>query len=191
MKILVCGMDTHLGLDLKPLRQHWKGLYEPEAECPVACHYVIDICRKKPVDRTSHKSISEVVERPFVLRKIGRRKSVTDHHVCIVFQYLICHFTCRICRICIVTIDHDVALRIDITEHASDGIAFSLKVLISDHGSGLPCDLISPIRRIVVIDIDHRLRKRLPEIRHHFFNCLAFVVARYQNSDLIELFRHY
>src|SRR5699024_11809089 len=67
-------------------------LYKQIAERSVTCHNIPDITLKKPIDRSSHKAVSEIMERAFIFFKISGRKPVAHNHVNLSVKYFRNHF---------------------------------------------------------------------------------------------------
>ena len=161
----------------------------------VHCHDVLDFTVKQAVDAPSDQRVPEIVEGPFILREIGGGQTVSDHHVGIFIQDKIHHFRSVLHGIGIVSVHHDIALRINFTEHPPDDISLALHVLISHNRPGGFCKLRRPVRGIVVVHVNHCFRQSSLRVCHHLGNGFLFVVARNQNRNLIHFhplffFRH-
>ena len=126
------------------------------------------------------------MEGPFVLREIGRGQTIANHHIGILIQDKIHHFRSILHGIGVISVHHDIALRIDFTEHPPDDISLALHVLISHNRSGGFCKLCRPVRGIVVVHVNHGLRQNPLRVCHHLGNGFFFVVARNQNRNLIH-----
>ena len=171
-------MDRHLRLYLKSGGQHRKGLHEPVTERPVTCHDIFDLTVEQPVDAAAHDGVAEVVEGPLILRKICGRQPVTHYHVRIAVKHLVHHPGRVLHRIGIIPVHHDIALRLDLAEHAPDHIALALHVLMPDHCPFCLGQLHGAVAGIVIIHIDHRLRQSRFRVPHHLGDRLLFVITR-------------
>ena len=117
------------------------------------------------------------MERSLILFEIRGGQTVTNHHIRLMFQYLLRHL-CRIFqRVGIVTVDHDIAECIDLAEHPADHIALALPRLRTHHCAGFPGQFRGTVRGIVVIDIDHRLRQSRLRVLYHFRYGLFLVIT--------------
>ena len=119
------------------------------------------------------------MERPLVLCKISGGQPVPDHHIHTFVKHQIHHLPCILCRISIVAVDHQITVRVNVTEHAPHDISLSLSVFIPDDRTRSARDLICAVSGIVIIDVDICLRKRLMVLPYYFLNCLAFIVTWY------------
>ena len=142
---------------------------------------------EKAVDQLSHKDVPTVVERALVLREIRGGKAVTDHHVVAVAQYAIRHGTGVLRRVSVVSVDHQIALRIDLAEHRPDHVALALSPLVAHDGAGGAGDLVRSVGGVVVVNIDRGFRQRRAVVLYHLGDGGTFVVARYQNGDFIHV----
>ena len=138
-------MNGHLCLNLKILRQYRIGFHKLIAHRTIACHNILDIAVKQPVNTASHHTVSEIMERSLILCKICRGESVANYHICAILQNLLTHFSRILSRIGIIPIHHKIALGINITEHTADYIPFSLLMLVSDYSPCLTGNLICAI----------------------------------------------
>ena len=158
-------------------------------EGPVACHNILDIRVKEPVNTVFYERISKIVEGPLVFRIVSGGQPVAHDHIGLAFRDLADHLRGRLSRIGVVAVHHDVDLRVDLPEHSPDDIALALLVLMAHHSAGRRRKLRRPVRGIVVIDIDHRLRQDSPEILHDLFYRFAFIVAGDKHRYLIHILR--
>jgi len=156
--VLVDGVNAHLRLDLKTSGQNRERLDELEAEGSVACHDVFYVALKQSVDECPDHAVAEIVERPLVLFKVSGRQSVTDDHVDLTVEDFGYHLGGELRRVRVVSVDHQITLRVDLAEHAADDIAFALLVFISDDGAGILCDLGRAVCGVVVVDVDYTSR---------------------------------
>ena len=146
---------------------------------------------KKPVDAHSYQHIAKVVERTLVLFKISRRKAVSHHHITVTFQHTAYHLRSGFCRIGIVTIRHDIAFRVNFTEHPPDHVSLPLLVFMPDNGAGTKCKLSGTIGGIVVIYIDSAPGKCNTKVLYDFFNRLCLIITGDQNRNFIHLLSPY
>ena len=77
------------------------------------------------------------MERALVLLEIGGGEAVADHHV-IAFEHLGHHGGCRVGRVGVVAVGHDVHVRVDVLEHGPDHVALALAGLAA-HDGALGC----------------------------------------------------
>ena len=118
------------------------------------------------------------MERAFILFEVRGRKSVSYHHITFAFQNRFDHFRCAAGGIGIVSVDHQVAFRIDLAKHSPDHISFALLILMADHSAGLGCYFGSSIGGVIIIDVDAAVfRENSHEISNNFLNCLCLIVA--------------
>ena len=123
-------MNSHFGFDLKTTGQHWVGLYKSEGERSVASHDIGYVSSEQSIDGSTYEPIAEVVEWALVLLEVRGAQAVSNHHV-IAFKNLVDHGWCRVSRVRIVAIRHDVHVSVDIFEHGSDDIALALTWLLT------------------------------------------------------------
>lgn len=83
----------------------------------------------------------------------------------------------RLCRVGVVAVGHQVAVRVNLAEHAADHIPFALAVFPPHNGPGLGGQLCRAVGGIVVVHIDVRLGQGGPVILHHLRHRLFLVVA--------------
>ena len=126
------------------------------------------------------------MERSFILLEICGRKSVAYYHISLFFQNFLCHFPAISCRISIVSVYHNITLRINFPEHPSDHVSLALLMFISNYSSCLAGNLDCSICRVIIVNVNHCFWKSLFPVLHNFSNCLGFIVARNQNSNLIQ-----
>ena len=135
----------------------------------------------------AHQLVAEVVEGPLVLRKVGGREPVAHHHVHSPVQHLGDHFRGKLRRIGVVPVHHQVALGVDLPEHAADHVALALLVLMAHHSPGSRGDLRRAVGGVVVIYInDAAFRQHRLEVRHHLGNGFALIIAGNQYRYLIH-----
>ncbi len=186
LHIIVDRMDGHFRLYLKTCGKHWESFYKAVAERAVPCHNVLDITMEKPVDAAAHDGVAKIVERSFILRKISGGKPVSHHHVRAVEKHLIHHFPRILHGIGIVSVHHDIALRLYLAEHSAHHISFSLHMLIADHRTGIPRKFYRSIAGIIIVDIDHCLRQCLSGIPNYLRNSLFLIITGNQYCYLIH-----
>ena len=167
-----------------------KGFDEVIAQSAETRHDITDIAFEKVVDRASDQRISCIVERPLVLGEIRRGKSVADDHIRIVIKHKVCHLPRRFHRVGVVSVDENVALGIDLAEHAAEHIALALLILVPHNGAGLRGDFACSVGGVVVIDIHDRLRKRRMCILHDLAHRECLIVTGNQNCYLIHTIPH-
>lgn len=170
-------MDGHLGLDFEAAREHGIGLDEREAERPVSGHDVGDMRIEQAVDGTADQPVAEVVEGPLVLLEVGGGEPVADDHV-VAVEHLGHHGGCRVGRVGVVAVGHDVHVRVDVLEHGPDHVALALAGLAAHDGTRVPGDLGGVVGAVVVVHVDGRARQRGPEVAHHIADRDLLVVAR-------------
>lgn len=95
------------------------------------------------------------------------------------------HCRCGFCRICIIAIHENIAVRIDFPKHGAHDVALALAVLMSNDCSGLLRYFCSPIRRIIVIDIHYRLRHHPPKISDDLSNRQCLIPTRNEYGNLL------
>ena len=124
-QVVVERVDGHFGLDLEAARQDRVGLDEREAERAIAGHDVGDVRAEQSVDGSAHEPVAEVVERTLVLLEVRGAQPVADDHV-VAFEDLGDHGGCGVGRVRVVTVGHDVHVRVDVLEHGTDHVALAL-----------------------------------------------------------------
>ena len=102
-------------------------------------------------------------------------------------QNLIHHLGSELHGIGVVPVHHDIATGLNLPEHSADHVPLSLHVLMADHRTRRLCKLCGPVRGIVVIYVNHRLRQRNPCVGHHLGDCLFLIVTGNQHCDLVHL----
>ena len=175
---IVYRMNRHLRLNFKAFGKHGKRLDKFIAESPVTSHNIFDICMKQPIDAKTHQTVAKIMERALIFRKIGGWKPVPYHHIRIMLQHTGHHLTRTVKRICVVSIYHQIAFRIDLPKHSADYIAFSLSGLLPNHSPFRPGKLGSHVRGIIIIDIHYRIRQCLLHIPYHLGDSLFLIIAR-------------
>ena len=186
LHVVVHRVDRHLCLDLESLGKYRERLYKFIAESAITGHDILNVGMKQAVDPRPHQTVAEIVERALVLRKISRGKPVSHHHIRLVLQYPVYHLLCAIQRICVISVDHQVTFRIDLTEHPAYYISLSLCIFIAYDCSCLRSQLHSAVGGIVIIYIGHCLGQELFHIRHHLGDGLFLVIAGNQYRNFIH-----
>ena len=131
------------------------------------------------VDGEPDERVAKAVERALVLGKIRRGKTVADDHVDAVFKHFLRHGGTGVGGVRVVSVDHDVALRVDVLEHAADDVPLPLLRLGAHDGARGTGNGGGVVGGVVVIDIDDSLRQdRLP-VGDDFLDGLCFVVTGY------------
>ena len=184
-------MDCHLGLDLEASREYGIGLDEGEVERAVSGHDIGDVRIEQAVDGTADQPVAEVVEGPLVLLEVGGGEPVADDHV-VAVEHLGHHGGCRVGRVGVVAVGHDVHVRVDVLEHGPDHVALALAGLAANDGA-LGCgDLGGAVGGVVVVHVDGRIRQGVLEVAHHLADGDLLVVAgeEYGNGGIIICFRH-
>ena len=183
-------MDGHLGLDFEAAREHGIGLDEREAERPVSGHDVGDMRIEQAVDGTADQPVAEVVEGPLVLLEVGGGEPVADDHV-VAVEHLGHHGGCRVGRVGVVAVGHDVHVRVDVLEHGPDHVALALAGLAANDGA-LGCgDLGGAVGGVVVVHVDRSIRQRGLEVAHHLADCDLLVKTRKKHRDgRLIIFEH-
>ena len=194
-QVVVQRVDGHLGLNLEAARQHGVGFDECEREGTVSGHDVGDIRMEQAVDGTAHQAVAEVVEWTLVLLEVGGAQAIADYHV-VAFEHLIHHGRCRVCRIGVIAIRHDVHVGVDVFEHGANHVAFALARLLADNRS-LGCrDFGSAVGGVVVVHVDVGIGQRCFEVAYHLADGDFLVIARQQYGNggaciLLEHVEHY
>lgn len=175
-------MDSHFGFDFKTLREYRIGFGEGERERAVACHDVGDIRAKQSIDGIAYQTIAEVMEWPLVLLEVGGAQTVANHHV-VPLEHLIYQGRCRVGRVSVVAVRHDIYVGVDVFEHGSNHIAFTLARLFSNDCSLGRGDFGGAIGGIVVIDVNISVGQRAFKIAYYLADSDFFVVTRQEYGD--------
>ena len=77
--------------------------------------------------------------------------------------------------ICIVAIDDDINVGLDIGKHTADYVPFTLHVLEANDRARGSHYIAGAITRIIVVDIDDRFGQRPTEISNDLWNCQLFI----------------
>ena len=137
---------------------------------------------EQAVDRTAHQTVTEVVERALVLLEVGGDQAGADYHV-VAFEHLIHHGRCRVCRIGVIAIRHDVHVGVDVFEHGANHVAFALARFLADDGPFRRRDLGGAVGGVVVIHVNVGIRQCCFEIAYHFADGDFLVVTRKKYRD--------
>ena len=186
LHVIVHRMDRHLRLDLKSFGEYRECLHEFITERAITGHDVLDIGMKQAVDPRTHQTVAEIMKRPLIFRKISRRQAVSHHHIRLMLQNLCHHLPGTIQRIRVVSVDHKIAFRIDLTKHSADHVSLSLGIFMTYDRSRFRCQFHGTIGGIIVIYISHRLRQELFHIGYHLGDRLLFIVAGDQYCNFIH-----
>ena len=181
-QVVVERVDGHFGFDLEAARQDRVGFDECEAERAVAGHDVGDVRAEQSVDGPAHEPVAEVVERAFVLLEVRGAQTVADDHV-VAFEDLGDHGGCRVGRVRVVTVGHDIHVRVDVLEHGADYVAFALTGFLTYDGSFRRRDCGRTVRRVVVVHVYGRVGQCGAEVTHDLADRHFLVVAGQQDGD--------
>lgn len=188
-------MDGHFGLNFEATRKHWVSLDECERKRSVTGHDVGDVRMEQAVDRTAHQTVTEVVERALVLLEVGGAQAIADYHV-VAFEHLIHHGRCRVCRIGVIAIRHDVHVGVDVFEHGANHVAFALARFLADDCTLAGRDFRRAVGGVVVIHVNVGAWQCCLEITHYLADGDFLVIARQQYGNggtciLLEHVEHY
>ena len=81
-------------------------------------------------------------------------------------------------RVGVVAVDHEVAIGLDVAEHASHHVALALAGLPAHHRPGRRGNVRGAVGGVVVVDVDRRLGQRRAEVGDHLSDGGRLVVAR-------------
>jgi len=186
--ILVHRVNAHLGLYLKALGQNREALYKLIGKSPVAGHNILDAAFEEGIDAKTDDPVSKIVEGTLILFKIGGGEPVAHHHIHLAIEYKIYHLGGVLGGIGIVSVCHEVALGVYLSEHTADHVALTLLILMTHHSSCGAGDVGGTVFGIVVININYTTFGQYTlEILHDFLYGGGLVVTGYQNSDLIHI----
>ncbi len=127
------------------------------------------------------------MERALVFRKISGGEAVRVDHVRFAVQHHADHLRGRLGGVGVVAVRNQVAVRVDVAEHAADHVALSLPVFVPDDGPGLFCQPRRAVRRVVVVHIDVGFRQGGPVVPHDFPDGFGLVVTWNQYGDSAHL----
>ena len=150
---------------------------------------------EQAVDRTAHQTVAAVVERALVLLEVGGAQAIADYHV-VAFEHLIHHGRCRVCRIGVIAIRHDVHVGVDVFEHGANHVAFALARFLADDCTLAGRDFRRAVGGVVVIHVNVGARQCCLEITHYLADGDFLVIARQQYGNggaciLLEHVEHY
>lgn len=135
---VVDGVDRELGFDLKALGKHWEGFNERAAHGAVACHDVIEAVAIDPLDHGADQIIAKAVEGTLVLLGVGAvGKAIAYGHVGRAVKDGLAEGLGRLGGVGVVSVDHQVAIGVDIAKHLAAHVALSLTGLKADCGAVL------------------------------------------------------
>ena len=175
---MVDGVDRELGFDLEALGKHGEGFDEWTAHGAVTGHDVIETVAIDPLDHGSYQVVAKAVEGALVLLGVGAvGKAIAHGHVGRAVKDGLAKGLCRFGGVGVVAIDHQVAVGIDVAKHLAAHVALSLTRLKADRRAMLCCDAGSLVRRVIVIDINRRLRKLAVKVVDDLTDRKCFVVA--------------
>ena len=149
LHVIVHRMDRHLRLDLKSFGEYRECLHEFITERAITGHDVLDIGMKQAVDPRTHQTVAEIMKRPLIFRKISRRQAVSHHHIRLMLQNLCHHLPGTIQRIRVVSVDHKIAFRIDLTKHSADHVSLSLGIFMTYDRSRFRCQFHGTVGGII------------------------------------------
>lgn len=179
-------MNRKLGLDLEPLGEDGEGLDERPREGAVPRHYVVESVPVDPSDHRADEVVAEAVERPLVLLGVRAvREAVAHGHVGAVFQNGAAERMRSLGGIRVISVDHEVAVGLDVAEHLADDVALALPGLESYHCAVSAGDFGGVVRGVVVVNVYRCLGQLPAEIVHDFGDGDRFVIAGYENGNLI------
>lgn len=151
---VVDGMNGELGFDLEAFTQDGEGLYERLAHGSVAGHDVVEAIAVNPLDHGANKIVSEPVKCSFVLFCIGAiRETIADGHVCLAIKDGLTERFGGFGGVRVVSINHQVALGVDIAKHLAADVAFALPWFMSHCGPVLLGYLCRIVGGIVVVNV--------------------------------------
>ncbi len=187
LHIFVSGMDAHFRFYFKSFGKHRERFDKQVAKRAVPRHHIFDIRFKQHIDRLSHQRISKIMERPLIFGKISGRKPVPHYHIRIFPKNHINHIGRSLRRICVVPVRNDVAFRVNIPKHPAYHVALSLFVFVADNSPRFFCNLIRPVRGIVVVYINCGFGQNPFKIFYYFADCPAFIITGNQYCYFIHV----
>ena len=138
---VVDGVDRELGFDLEALGKHGEGFDERAAHGAVAGHDIIEAVAIDPLDHGADQIVAKAVESTLVFLGVGAvGKAVAYGHVdCAVKDGLAEGFG-RLGGVGVVSVDHQVAIGVDVAKHLTAHVALSLTGFKADRGAVLGGD---------------------------------------------------
>lgn len=137
---------------------------------------------EQAIDGITHETVAEVVERTLVLLEVGGAQAIANHHI-VAFEHLIHHGRCRVCRIGVIAICHDVHVGVDVFEHGANHVALALSWLLADDCALAGRDFRRAVGGVVVIHVNVGIRRCCFEIAYHLADGDFFVVTGKKYRD--------
>ena len=131
--------------------------------------------------KKEHQSIAGVMKHTLVFFIICTRQPVADNQVCPLFNKTT-HLPGMFSRICIIPINQQIAVSINIAQHPSYHITLSLSALMTHNGTNTACLFNSIVSRIIVIYIHITIWQSRTEVFDNFSNRPSFVITWYKHS---------
>ena len=129
-------MDRELGFDLEALGKHREGFDERAAHGAVAGHDIIEAVAIDPLDHGADQIVAKAVESTLVFLGVGAvGKAVAYGHIGRAVEDRLAEGFGRLGGIGVVSVDHQVAIGVDITKHLAAHVALSLTGLKADRGA--------------------------------------------------------
>ena len=133
---MVDGVDRELGFDLEALGKHREGFNERAAHGTVAGHDVIEAVAIDPLDHGADQIVAKAVEGTLVLLGIGAvGKAVAYGHIGRAVEDRLAEGFGRLGGVGVVSVDHQVAIGVDVAKHLAAHVALSLTGLKAHRGS--------------------------------------------------------
>lgn len=174
----VDGPDRDLGLDLEALRHDGHGLDEGAREGAVAGHDVLEGVAVEDADEPADEVVAEAVEASSVLGAVGAVGDAVAHrHVGLACGDGGDEGGCRLGGIGVVTVDHEVAVGLDVAEHRAHDVALAPARLAAHDGARGGGDGGGAVGGGVVVDVDRGLGKSRAKVPHHLGDGGGLVVA--------------
>lgn len=145
---------------------------------------------EQAVDGSAYQTVAEVVEGSLVFLEVRGAQSVADYHV-VAFEHLIHHGRCRICRVGVVAIRHDVHVGVDVFEHGANHVALALARFLADDCALAGRDFRRAVGGVVVIHVNVGIRQCCFEIAYHLADGDFLVVTgkKYRDGS-VRIIRH-
>lgn len=183
-----CGRQLHLkrmnhefGFDLEAGRHRRKRLHISAGKDLVAGQHVGDAGSEDVADQPGQQPVAEPVT--------GPERSANVRFSCAVDEIEGTGQQQRDQRrrtggvVGVVAVRHHIDVGVDVGEHPPDDGALALPRLGANDGSCVAGALGRAVGRIVVVDIDGRVRQRTPEIGNNLADGKGFVEARNENCN--------
>ena len=71
------------------------------------------------------------MKKALIFRKIRRRKSITNNHICFTIKHELTHHPSIFSWICIIPIYHKITIGINITKHSANDVTLTLTILMT------------------------------------------------------------